>query len=110
MRRIGAFLLALGFTTSWSLNSLHDLLLHHEHPVCEAAYDGKGTHIHDDRYEVHGCTLCALLMSAPELPSDMAMPDLAFRLPENSGAGFYHTTVRLDASCDLTLRRGPPAA
>jgi len=110
LRRIGAFLLALVFTTSWSLNSLHDLLLHHEHPVCEAVYDGKGTHIHDDRYEVHGCTLCALLLAAPELPSGVAMPKLVLRLPECSTPNFYHTPVRLDASCDLTLRRGPPAA
>jgi len=110
LRRIGAFLLALGFTTSWSLNSLHDLLLHHEHPVCEAAYDGKGTHIHDERYEVHGCTLCALLLSAPELPDGMAISLPALRLPDSSTPNFYHTPVRLVATCDLTLRRGPPAA
>lgn len=109
LRRFGALLLALCFTTAWSLNSLHDLLLHHEHPVCEAAYDGKSAHIHDERYEAHSCSLCALLMAAPELPSAYLLPAFDAPLPDAAPACFYHAPARFGAERDLTLRRGPPA-
>lgn len=107
-QRLGALLLALCFTISWSLNSLHDLLWHHEHPVCEAAYDGKGTHIHDERYEAHGCSLCALLMSAPVLTGGFALETPASRLPESGSPNFYHAPVESRTTHDGTFRRGPP--
>jgi hypothetical protein len=103
-----AFLLALCFTTAWSLNSLHDLLWHHEHPVCEAAYGGKGTHIHDERYEAHACSLCALLLSAPEIVAGWVLPELFSSLPDSELPNFYHTPAAAQATRDLTLRRGPP--
>ncbi|MCE7921701.1 MAG: hypothetical protein DYG98_01475 [Haliscomenobacteraceae bacterium CHB4] len=108
LRNLWAILLTLVFTTAWSLNSLHDLLLHHEHPVCEAAYDGKGTHIHDERYEAHGCTLCALLLSAPELMAAPSFPARVSTLPESEAPNFYHAPAQLAAAFDNTLRRGPP--
>ncbi|HRI59998.1 MAG TPA: hypothetical protein PK228_09755 [Saprospiraceae bacterium] len=108
LRRIAALCLALCFTTAWSLNTLHDLLLHHPHPVCEAAYDGKGTHIHDERYEGHGCTLCALLLSAPELTARADLLALTSKLPDSESPDFYTAPVRPGAMCGSTLLRGPP--
>jgi hypothetical protein len=107
-RRIGAFFLTLLFTTAWSANSLHDFFLHHEHPVCEAAYDGKGVHIHDERYEAHECSLCALLLSAQGLVSILTLPHLSSKLPESESPNFYHAPVQSKTACDSTLRRGPP--
>lgn len=108
LRTLSAIFLTLVFMTAWSLNSLHDLLLHHEHPVCEAAHDNKGTHIHDERYEAHGCTLCALLLSAPELIAPLLLPAPVSALPESEAPCFYHTPAQRATACDNTLRRGPP--
>lgn len=107
-RRLGALFLALLFTTVWSVNSLHDFFLHHEHPVCEAAFDGKSTHIHDERYEGNSCNFCAFVLSAPELLSILALPARPGKLPETVTPAYYRQPNLTRSACDSTLRRGPP--
>lgn len=103
--------LALLFTTVWSVSSLHDFFLHHdhEHPVCEAAYEGSnGTHIHDDRYEANDCSLCAFVLSVPEVLSFLTLPTQPTKLPDSESPNFYHSPTQSKTACDSTLRRGPP--
>jgi hypothetical protein len=108
-QRFGALLLALLFTTVWSVNSLHDFFLHHEHPVCEAAYDdGKGTHVHDERYEITDCSFCAFLLAASALPSVLMLLAASAKLPDSESPSFYHAPIQSKTACDSTLRRGPP--
>ncbi len=106
---MGAMFLALLFTTVWSVNSLHDFFLHHEHPVCEAAYDGgSGVHIHDERYEAGDCSFCAFVLSVPEVLSFLTLPVSSSKLPDSESPNFYHSPVQSKTACDSTLRRGPP--
>jgi len=109
LQRAGALFLALIFTTVWAVNSLHDFFLHHEHPVCEESYAGsKGVHIHDERYEAHGCSLCALLLSPPALVALLSLPALHAKLPDSESPNFYHTLLHSKTVCDSVLLRGPP--
>jgi len=105
---MGAMFLALLFTTVWSVSSLHDFFLHHEHAVCEDAYDGKGAHIHDERYEASDCSLCAFVLSVPEVLSFLALPTQPSKLPDSATPNLYHSPVQSKTACDSTLRRGPP--
>lgn len=109
LRRFGALLLALLFTTAWSVSSLHDFFLHHEHPVCEASFDdGRGTHIHDERYESKACSLCIFVLTSQALISILTLPHLSSKLPESESPKFYHAPIQSKTACDSTLRRGPP--
>lgn len=113
-RQIGAWALTLIFATTCSLKSVHNLLLHdHDHdahPVCEAAYSHDGLHLHDERYNPDDCSLCAFVLSVPELISMAAFPAAIAKLPNSQRASLYHAPDLSKIACDITLRRGPPSA
>lgn len=65
-------LLALVFVSSWSLKTVHTLVMHHAHhdvPVCAAAYEGSSKHFHDERYQPDDCSVCAFIFAVPEIVS-----------------------------------------
>jgi len=103
--------LALVFAAACSLKTVHSLLLHHahaDHPVCEAAYEHQGVHLHDERYSPDDCSLCAFVLSVPEMLSISAFVTRAVKLPDSESPNFYHAPVNSKTACDSTLRRGPP--
>lgn len=103
------------FTTFWSAKTLHGLIAHHhdhdeEHLVCEVSHDPSTAHIHDDRWAVEDCSICAFLVSIPETYSLHTLPTKFFaKLPGSAPAVFYHAPVCSRWVCDAVMRRGPPA-
>jgi hypothetical protein len=111
-RRYGALALMLLFTALWSVKTAHVLLSHHhhqeEHPVCEATHDPNSAHIHDERWGVEDCSLCAFVVSVTEpfyLPS---LPVFLSKLPDSESPVFYNTPVFSKETCDVSMHRGPP--
>jgi hypothetical protein len=113
-RLLGAWALTLIFAATCSLKSVHSLLLHHDHhadhPVCEAAYSHDGLHLHDERYNPDDCSLCAFVLSVPEMISIPVFQATIVKLPDSAPASFYHAPVCSKTACDITRRRGPPTA
>lgn len=113
-QRLGAWAVLLVFLAAWSLKTAHVLLLHHsdqaKHPVCEAAYEHHGTHLHDERWVNEDCSLCAFVVSVSE---PFALPVLiAFlsKLPDSESPAFYFAPFYSKKACDSAMRRGPPTA
>ena len=95
----------------WSLKVGHALLAHHEHaehPVCEAATDHHGAHLHDERYAGEDCSLCAFVLAVPDVFSISVLVSTAASLPPATSPMLYET--RHDKTAfDTTDLRGPPA-
>lgn len=105
--------MTLIFAAACSLKTVHGLLLHHSHaarPLCEAKYDGKGAHIHDERYAANDCSLCAFVLSVPEMLSISALFAPPAKLPDSESPVLYQQPAVKKTACDSTLRRGPPVA
>jgi len=101
------------FTALWSVKTAHVLLSHHhhqaEHPVCETSHDPKSAHIHDERWGVEDCSLCAFVVSVSEpfyLPSP---PVFLSKLPDSESPVFYNSPVFAKRASDSFMRRGPPS-
>ena len=92
---------------------MHVLLAHHhqheaEHLVCEAAHDPSTEHIHDDRWAIEDCSICAFVVSVPEPFSLLPFPTFFLKLPDSASPVFYHIPVCDKRVCDAAMRRGPP--
>ena len=88
---------------------MHELFRHHrEYAVCSAPYDGKTTHLHDERYIGDDCRLCAFVLFVPELLSVTALVAPPAVLPDTVPPVFYQSPAGSKTACDSTLRRGPP--
>ncbi len=99
----------LVFFATWSLKSVHEFFRHHrEHPVCSAPYDGKITHLHDERYIGDDCRLCAFVLFVPELLSITALVAQPAKLPDSVPPVFYQPPPDSKTASDSTFRRGPP--
>lgn len=94
------------FINAWLVSSLHNLFLHHEHPVCEAAHDG--AHLHDERYAGDNCSLCAFVHYVPEIPALSSFFSLSAKLPDSEAPCFYRQPFCQKSACDPVFRRGPP--
>jgi hypothetical protein len=104
-----AFSLLALLAMALSLQFLHTIAEHgHDHsdaPSCHA-YEGKGKHLHDERYGHHDCQLCAFCLKVCGIPSSPefltplgGFADRLQFLPEQSC---------VKTACDTTYRRGPP--
>jgi hypothetical protein len=102
------------FSAFWSQKSLHVLFAHHhdheEHLVCEAAHDPNTAHIHDERWAVEDCTLCAFVVHAAEPFVLAALPVFSFQLPESELLPCYLGPACSKQARDSAMRRGPPQA
>ncbi|MFN0176116.1 MAG: hypothetical protein ACKVU0_15820 [Saprospiraceae bacterium] len=111
-RRFSAWALVLLFTALWSVKTAHVLLSHHhhqdEHPVCEATHDPNSAHIHDERWSVEDCSLCAFVVSVPEPFVLGILPNFLSKLPDSESPIFYHTPAFAKKGSDSVMRRGPP--
>ncbi|MDO8365196.1 MAG: hypothetical protein Q7T20_00260 [Saprospiraceae bacterium] len=111
-QRIGAWALALLFSAFWSLKTVHVLASHHhdvsEHPVCESAHDSNSAHIHDERWAIDDCSICAFVVSISESFSLTGLPIFLSKLPESESPIFYQAPVFANKACDSAMRRGPP--
>ena len=88
---------------------MHEFFRHHrEHAVCTAPFDGKATHLHDERYIGDDCRLCAFVLFVPELLSVTAFVASPATLPDTIPPVFYQGPAGSKTACDSTLRRGPP--
>lgn len=92
---------------------MHVLLLHHhhdlDHPVCEISHDPGAAHIHDERWAVEDCTLCAFTVSVPEPFILPLLEDIRLKTPESSAPGQYATPFYAKPDFSAGLLRGPPA-
>ncbi|MFZ4633222.1 MAG: DUF2946 family protein [Saprospiraceae bacterium] len=110
LRVLSTLLLGV-FLLSFSLRMAHALFSHaHEHdqPACEAAYNGKQQHLHDDRYEPEHCHLCTFFFSTPVLPQPCAWVFVTLQRPVGSVFSVAHTYT--EQSVDSKPGRGPPTA
>lgn len=110
-RHWSACLLVLIFASMWSLKVGHALLAHHEHaehPVCEAATDHHGAHLHDERYAGEDCSLCAFVLAVPEVFSISVLISPVAQLPDSMQPSLYETP-HSKTVFDTTTLRGPPA-
>ncbi|MBN8677529.1 MAG: hypothetical protein J0M29_04845 [Chitinophagales bacterium] len=112
-QRYGAWSLALLFSAFWSLKTMHLLLVHHHHeaahPVCEVSHDPSSAHIHDERWAVEDCTICAFVVSVPELFAAFLMEDMVLQAPVQCKPAMYTPPVYVKATFDANFRRGPPS-
>jgi hypothetical protein len=102
----------LVFLAGWSMGTMHQLLSHHDHGdkiscILEAEHDPDVAHIHDERYENDHCSLCAFLLSTPELLSISAVLK-AVECDPVSRDSFHCTASPARAAHDTTCLRGPP--
>lgn len=99
-RSILALLFVAALATAYTLQSWHEVLLHHHDPCCEAG--------HSDSESEEDCLLCDYTLYAEGYTSDLCIgaPPLSkyAALPHYSAAFSYKP-----ANSNLTLR-GPPAA
>lgn len=103
-------LLLLLFCLSVAARATHHLFFHsaHEHEICsDVQPDFKTTHLHDERYHIDDCSVCAFIFSVPEFVSMSAfvfsfenLPDSVQVFEENEGQ---------PRSLDSNFSRGPPA-
>ncbi|MBK8556139.1 MAG: hypothetical protein IPL65_10415 [Lewinellaceae bacterium] len=102
-----AFMLALGFFLV--AQQLHKYEMHPHNgnaPACSAAHDGKGTHIHDQRYGADDCALCAFCLRANAVPQ---MPQLIVPLGAIADRPFCSPVDPcVKTACDSIYQRGPP--
>jgi hypothetical protein len=107
----------MAFSAFWSLKTMHVLLEHHhhdsDHPVCEVSQDSVHdpgvAHIHDERWAVEDCTLCAFTVSAPEPFTLPVLQDIWVKNPEKSAPDHYVSPLFSKAAFDFNFRRGPPS-
>jgi hypothetical protein len=93
------------------MGTWHRLVSHHEHSKqleCSADHDPNVAHIHDDRYANEHCSLCAFVLSTPELLTIGAILPKPSALPHLKDS-FHCTPSPCITLADTTCLRGPPA-
>ena len=96
----------------WSLKVSHGFLFHQHHaathPVCEAGHDEHAAHIHDERWSVEACLLCAFVVGVPEVFNLCCRLVIHPKAPEEIARIFYTDPVFPALYSDPAMRRGPP--
>ncbi len=81
--------------------------VHHALPVCETGHKTPATHLHDERYNPDGCSVCAFLFAVPELVHGKLFTKTPKPLVTCTA---IHTQKQHAASEHLSIQlRGPPA-
>lgn len=104
-----ALLLAL-FCLSVAARVAHHLFFHaaHEHEICtDFQTDFKTTHLHDERYHLDDCSVCAFIFSVPEFVSMSALVFSYEKLPDS--VQVYEENEGQPRNVDSLFLRGPPA-
>lgn len=73
----------------------------------EAEHDPNVAHIHDERYAKEQCSLCAFVLSTPELLSITSVLSKLGEVPDSS-VSFPCTPSCTRTIHDTTCLRGPP--
>ena len=102
-------MLAVLFSLTWSLKSVHEFFRHHhDRPACTATHANPGTHLHDERYIPDDCSMCAFVLCVPELLTINALVVAPLKLPDSIPPVFYQPPTDAKTACDSIFRRGPP--
>jgi hypothetical protein len=110
---LAAFLL-FSLTLSTVLRAAHGLLFHqcheHERLHCSLETEGKGTHIHDERFAPGDCSLCEFVFQACSF-SPLALHTLAYeRITAIVIQPRHEAPTLRNAALDAAPSRGPPTS
>jgi hypothetical protein len=109
---LAGFLL-LSLMLSTGLRAAHSLFLHechnHERLHCSTETEGKGSHIHDERFAPSDCSLCEFVFQAYSFRPSFVHTIPCQAIPETIIQPIHEAPALCHAAIDAAPSRGPPS-